>query len=291
MLAQCVVRYGFFELFGVSLTLSTLGFIFLVVATVFIAAGGNVINDIYDVNADRINTPKKVIVGKIVPERAAKTFYFILTFIGLGAGFILSTTMGQPLYMIVFLISALCLYLYSKVLKKVPLIGNLIVSILVGLALYVVGIFEIYPVIDTYEGTEYEALLQILLDFSIFAAVINLLRELVKDIEDMQGDHVARYKTIPLLFGAQRTAKITSVLTLGTLTYISWYAFNYLYDEKIAVATLIFGVVVPLSFIAMKLWEARHKKEYSKISLWLKIVMLIGICTIPLITYTLKNAG
>jgi len=87
---QCIIMFGFFKPFDIQLSLSSLGFTFLVIATVFIAAGGYIINDIIDITADKINKPKKRIVGVSIDQKRAKFLYYILTFVGVGFGFTIS---------------------------------------------------------------------------------------------------------------------------------------------------------------------------------------------------------
>ncbi|MDE0598609.1 MAG: UbiA family prenyltransferase, partial [Dokdonia donghaensis] len=146
---QCIIRYAIAQIEDIDITLSTLGLLFLILATVLIAAGGYVINDIYDVVADKINKAKKRIVGISVDEKQAKLIYFTLTFTGLGLGFILTNLMAHPIYFIYFLLSAGSLYLYARFIKKYAFIGNLLVSILVGLSVILVPLFELVFIAGT----------------------------------------------------------------------------------------------------------------------------------------------
>lgn len=291
---QCIVRYGLAMVEGIDITLSTLGLIVLVLATVLIAAGGYVINDFYDVVADKINKPKKQIVQKLIDEKQTKLFYFLLTFSGLGLGFILTNLMGQSAYFMYFAVSALLLYLYARFLKKYALVGNLIISFLVALSVLLVPIFELLPPLTEMTNDEQIALQMVI--FSIFTAValfafgITLVREIAKDIEDIQGDHVAGYKTLPILIGAQGAARVAVVLILINITAISWYTFTFLYNFKIAVVVIFFAIIASLGFCASKLWEATKKSELSRVSLILKVIMFVGICIIPILIYAICYA-
>ncbi len=287
---QCIIMFGFFKPFDIELSLSSLGFTFLVIATVFIAAGGYIINDIIDVTADKINKPKKRIIGVSIDPRRAKFFYYIFTYVGVGFGFVITAVLKEPLYFLIFPGIAFLLYLYSRFLRKIAFVGNLLVSLTVALSIMIVGIFELFS-IDGYYDNELKAfLLDIILNISIAAFLINLIREIVKDIEDIQGDHVARYRTLPIILGAQRTARIASILCLITLTLISWYTFTFLYDHKLTVAVLFFGVIAPLGYVATRLWEDDKKSHFTRLSLILKVIMFIGILTIPLISQTIADA-
>lgn len=287
---QCIIMEGFFRPFDIELTLSKLGFLFLVIATVCIAAGGYIINDIIDSTADKINKPKRRTVGVSVDEKRAKFLYYLFTFVGVGFGFTLSAVLREPLYFLIFAGTGFALYVYSRFLRKVAFVGNVLVSLTVAMSIAIVAIFELLPIDPGYNDELKILLLHIILDISIAAFLINLIREIVKDVEDIQGDYVARYRTLPIILGAQRTARIASVLSLVTMTLISWYTFTFLYDHKFTVGILFFGVVAPLGYVATQLWEADKKSQFSKLSLILKIIMFIGIVSIPFISYTIANA-
>ncbi len=288
---QCIIRYGFFIPFNVEFTLSVLGFSFLVLATVLIAAGGYIINDIIDVTADKINKPKRRVIGVSIDLKRGKLLYYIFTFGGLGLGFVLSAMIQKPFYFLIFAGTAMALYLYSRFFRKIAIVGNIIVSITIALSIIIVGVFELFPIVDDYNSDIQMLIFGILIDFSLAAFLLNFIREIIKDVEDIQGDHVARYKTLPVILGAQRTARIASVIGLFSLTLISWYTFTYLYDQKVTVAVMFFGIIAPLGYVCTQLWEADKKSQFTKLSLILKIAMLIGICAIPLISYTLENAS
>lgn len=287
---QCIIKYGFFAHFDAQISLSALGFTFLIMATVFIAAGGYIINDIYDVTADKINKPKQRIIGVSIDQKQARLLYYLFTFTGMGLGFVLSAMIRKPLFMLYFLLVSISLYVYSRVLKKVPLIGNILISILVAATILILGAFELVPAMNPENEVQQWAALTVLKDIALFAFLINFLRELVKDIEDIQGDHVARYRTLPIVIGAKRTAQAASVFGLIGIFFITLYTFNYLYNEKWAVAIIFFGIIAPLGYVCAQLWEVTTKKQFSRLSLLLKIIMFLGICAIPLISYTLDHA-
>ena len=289
IVAQCIIKYGFFMHFDAEITLSTLGFVFLVFATALIAAGGYIINDIFDVTSDKINRPSKRIIDVSIDSKKARLLYYLFTFTGLGLGFILSAMIMKPLYALFFFVSAIALYVYSRFLKTVPLVGNILISVIVGLSILIVGVFELLPIVNSINADTQMVVFNVLRDISIFAFMINFIREVVKDIEDIQGDHVARYKTIPIILGVKRTARIMAIIGLVCVAIISLYTFTYLYNEKWAVAIVFFGIIAPLGYVCAQLWEASSKKQFHKLSILLKIILFIGICAIPMISYSLDH--
>src|SRR5690554_635682 len=125
--------------------LSTSQFILLVLATLCIAAGGNIINDIYDIEIDRVNKPDKVLIGKSISERTANNLFFILNIIGVGIGFYLSNVIGRPGFSALFIGISALLYLYAANLKSMLLVGNILVSILVAMSFIIVAIYDLLP--------------------------------------------------------------------------------------------------------------------------------------------------
>ena len=211
-LVQILIKYAlllpFYESHGVVTTLNGLAFSLLVLATVCIAAGGYVINDIYDVAADTINKPEKVIINKHISEKNALTLFIVLNIIGVGLGFYLSNGIGKSGYFVIFFIASALLYLYSSYLKKILFAGNIVVSFVVALSLLLVGIFELLPAITTNNRDVQITFFKIILDYAIFAFMINLVREVVKDIEDIDGDYKAGMQTLPIILGRERATKI-----------------------------------------------------------------------------------
>jgi len=186
---QIIIKYALFPAFNVNITLNGLGFAVLVLATIFIAAGGYVINDIYDMETDAVNKPNKVIVGKSISEDLANKLYILFTVIGVGLGFYLSNSVGKPPFFIVFLAISGLLYIYASYLKQIAVVGNIVVSAAVSLSLLIVGVFELIPAITASNQVVQSSMFEVLTDFAILAFSINFIREIVKDIQDVDGDH------------------------------------------------------------------------------------------------------
>ncbi|WP_299382131.1 geranylgeranylglycerol-phosphate geranylgeranyltransferase [uncultured Lacinutrix sp.] len=279
---QLLVKYALFPAFAMDLTLSPLNFFLLIIATLAIAAGGYIINDIYDIETDTINKPNKVIVGKKITESSANKLYILFTFIGVCIGFYLSHKVGRPPFFGLFVIIAAALYVYASYLKQIAVAGNIIVSILVALSLLIVGIFELIPAMTIENETVQSTMLEILTDFAIFAFLINFIREIVKDIQDVDGDHKVGMQTLPILFGKARTSKVTMGLTLITIAIIIYYITTFLYMHVAAIAYFLITVVGPLIYIAIKMFTAETNNHFKHISFMLKIVMITGMLSMAL---------
>ncbi|MBV7267693.1 geranylgeranylglycerol-phosphate geranylgeranyltransferase [Winogradskyella luteola] len=291
-LVQILIKYTlllpFFEGHGVVTTLSPLAFFLLVLATVCIAAGGYVINDIYDVEADKINKPNKVIVNTYISEKVALQLFITLNIVGVGIGFYLSNGIGKSGYFVIFFIASALLYIYSSYLKQILLVGNIIVSLIVALSILLVGIFELLPVINDSNRVVQTFFFRIILDYAIFAFMINFIRELVKDIEDIDGDHKVGMQTLPIVLGRERTNKIVFVLSLIPLFSVIYYVIANLFKQQLLVGYFLVFVIAPLIYVTIKLFSAEHKSHYKHMSSILKLVMLTGMFSMLLYNYVLK---
>ena len=283
IIAQSLIHYAFFERLGIEIALDHGLFFLLTFATVMIMAGGNVINDILDLEIDQVNKPEKMIVGKKLSLKTAYNLYMALTSIGVLAGFILTRLLDKPALFIVFVLVAAVLYLYSSQLKGILLAGNVLVALMVSLSLLVVPLFDLFPVSDgRLEATAINAS-RVILHLAVFAFAINLLRELIKDILDVNGDHKAGMQTIPVLLGRKTAGTIAFVLSVGILVLILIYTNLFLYSSRYLLIYTTVLIIAPLLYICTRLWYAEQSSQYALIARLLKLIMLLGLGSIPLL--------
>jgi 4-hydroxybenzoate polyprenyltransferase len=288
-LAQILIKYALIEPFEVvRFTLNDFGFGLLVLATLCVAAAGNVINDIYDVDTDLVNKPGKVIIGKSISEKSGFNIYIIFTVIGVGLGFYLSNLVGRSGFSAIFVIISALLYIYATYLKQTLLVGNITISFLVAMSLIIVGLFELLPVITQQNQETQLTFFKIIFDYSIFAFMVNLLREMVKDIEDINGDYKAEMKTLPILIGRERALKVVFAVSLIPLFAVTYYIITYLYTHYIAVGYFLIFIIAPLLYFTIKSFSAETKKEIGFLSLLLKLIMLFGVLSLLLYPFILK---
>ncbi|UCH64362.1 MAG: geranylgeranylglycerol-phosphate geranylgeranyltransferase [Ignavibacterium sp.] len=226
------------------------------------AASGNVVNDIYDKESDKINHPERPLAKGIISDKEAWAAYFVLTL----AAIFLSAFINQIAFAIVVFTSVL-LYLYSIRLKRIPLLGNITIAYLTGLA-FIYGGVAVNNVSDAYLP-------------AVFAFMINLIRELVKDIQDMEGDKKVGLKTFPIKLGTKATNILITSLTV-TLIIFTFYPFvNQIYKIEFFVTVMI--IVNPLLVYFIKLlYEDNHYKNLNKLSNMLKLNMVLGLLAIIL---------
>ena len=285
---QLIFRYGFFKIQNIPLALADWQYLLLVLSTVLIAAGGYVINNIFDQNTDAINKPDRVVVGKSISETQAYNLYIGLTVTGVAIGFYVSNVIDKPGFASLFILIAATLYLYATSLKQMMLIGNIVVALLLSFSVIIIGIFDLYPVTGIENQQQMGLLFSILMDYAIFALMINLLREIVKDIEDTDGDYNQGMSTLPIAIGKSKTGKIVFGLSFIPLFFILFYIHKYLIELLFVTIYLLLFVVGPLIFFTVKIWTATTKKELRILSGILKWIMLFGILSVIVISLNMK---
>jgi len=278
------IKYGFLQRFELPLALNNVWFTILVIATVFTAAAGYVINDIQDIDIDTINKPNRVIVGNTISEKAAFQFYIILNVLGVVGGGIVANHIDKPSLAIIFIIASASLYWYASSLKRVLVGGNLLVSILVALNVLLIVLFDIFPVLNTTENrNSYLLFSKVILYFAIVAFYLNLIREIVKDLQDMNGDKNGGVKSLPIVLGRSRTTLVVFTMGVFALLILLLFCYYQLYDSSMLLAYFIFILGGGLLVFCIRSWNASTKKEYAFLSKLLKGIMFAGICSILLI--------
>lgn len=280
---QLVIKFLFFPYFLVTTQLSNFQFSILLIAILCITSAGYIINDIFDVEADKINKPSSVIITRYFTEEIAKKWYLYLNAIGIILGVFISLSIKKPTYSFIFIGAALLLYLYSKKLKSLPLIGNLAVSILITINVLMLAIFDLN---NSIEKSDYNFVVTTILIISFFAFLLNLIREIVKDIEDINGDYKLKMNTLPILIGSTRTKNIVTVLTALLVIILILFITIFSPEYKIVALYTLFFIIIPLLYITLKMPKIKTKKALHKISILLKVVMFTGINVLIILSFT-----
>ncbi|HAS44232.1 MAG TPA: prenyltransferase [Microscillaceae bacterium] len=239
--------------------------LFLISAsTVIIAAAGYIINDYYDIKIDRVNKPERIIIGHKIQRRVALGAHFTLNMIGIGLGVWVDIKVG-----IINFCAGFLLWLYSNQLKRLPLVGNTVIAALTALVVIVMAVY-------------YQKEQMVLFTFSTFAFFITMVREIIKDMEDVKGDATFGCKTLPIIWGIRRTKNVIyifmSILMLVLLSTLFVY-------RNLFILYLVIFVLPSLFFLFLRLRRADTKKEYRYLSHFCKFIMLIGVLSMVLINY------
>ncbi|UQD57198.1 geranylgeranylglycerol-phosphate geranylgeranyltransferase [Flavobacterium sp. K5-23] len=288
---QLLFRYGFLKMQNINLALSDWQYSLLVLSTVLLAAAGYVINNIFDQGTDTENKPNNVIVGKKISETTAYNIYAVLNISGVAIGFYLSNAISKPGFASLFILIAASLYLYATSLKQIMIVGNVIVALLLAFSVIIIGFFDIYPAINEENQRQMANLFSILFDYALFAFMINFIREIVKDLEDIKGDLSQEMKTLPIVLGVSKTTKLVFALGLIPIFSILIYINKYFISNDLLIITFyaFLFVVAPLIYFCIKIWTAKTKEDFHTLSLLLKWVLLFGIISVLILTLNIKH--
>jgi 4-hydroxybenzoate polyprenyltransferase len=228
----------------------------IIFSTMVIAAAGYMINDYYDVKIDYVNKPDEVIIGRGMKRRVAIFFHSVLNFIGIGVGLLIS-----PRVAVINFIAAFLLWLYSNSLKRQPFIGNFTVALLTGASIWLIGYY--------YQKAEL-----LVLTYAIFAFFLNLIREIIKDIEDRNGDRKHGCRTLPIVLGFRNTKRI--IFLIAFIFVISILVVTYKINNTLLF--YYFGILSILFIVFMyKIYVADRKAHFSQLSILSKLLMMAGI--------------
>ena len=266
---------------------SSPAFVLLVISLVFIVSGGYVINDYFDVETDKINKPNKLIVGNIFTDKEIKLFYKLLTFIGISAGLASSIILMGAKFVTLFAILVLLaclLYSYSSLYKKKIIIGNLIVSASVAFAVFLPWLFEVFHLSNNVLifSVCKETMMNIrpfVLIYTAFAFLITLIREIVKDAEDYNGDSVTHCRTIPVVCGMMKTKIIVGVLSFVLYVFLAYYnSVLVKLNADFAIYTMIVAETIAIMLLPI-LFKIKEFADFHRLSTMLKIIMVVGMLT------------
>ena len=296
-LTQFLVKFSLINPFVENFMLSDNQFYLLVLSTVFITASGYIINDIYDVKTDKVNKEESRIIGKLITSRNAIRWYIIFNFLGLGLGIYISYIVKKPYYSLVFVYCIFSLWTYSKRMKTSFLFGNLQVSLLTALSIFNVALFDIISNGINKNNGEM-MIFKIILFYTAFAFITTFIREIIKDLEDMEGDKKIQAKTLAITYGIEKTKWVSLIFTIFTFLGIAYFQYfqysiaksKFEFDisiwgiNKMAIIYVIFIQLLFL-FLGFKIYNSKVKKDFYFISQLSKIIMIAGILSIPLFTY------
>ena len=228
----------------------------LSLSTVCIAAAGYIINDYFDVKIDLINKPQRVVIGRYLRRRVAMGVHQILNVIGCLIGLYLSKWI-----FVVDVLAVTMLWLYSAQFKRQPLIGNIIVSLLTALSFIILAIY-------------YRQNTDMLLIYALFAFGISLIREIIKDMQDIRGDARFGCRTLPIVWGLRRTKYLLYVL-IGAFISSLFLIASSLQNARLTIIFLL--LLIPIIGFIYRLIVADTRRDFGYLSNLCKLIMLLGV--------------
>ncbi len=321
VLTQYAIRYGIMypilnsvsDDVEVKLQMSNLDFFLLCFSTVMIAAAGYIINDYFDVKIDRVNRPNKIIVGKFLKRRVAMGSHVVINSIAvLIAGYV-AYEIGEWKLVLIQLLTTGALWYYSIIFKKQVLIGNIVVAIMASLVPFVAGLYELILQNANIDNTVNNLLFYLeaetpfndvkfvmnevlrnimywVLGFSLFAFMSTMVREIIKDIEDYEGDKKYFSNTLPVVYGKAKAKIVAQVIAVVMIVLIGYLQYIQIQANDMAsFMYFLFAVQIPLAYVIYKLKMAKEKTDYTQLSRYMKLIMLMGIVYTAFFYYSTLN--
>lgn len=254
MLTQYMAAYFLMDGIFLESLIKDINMLGLSISTVLIAAAGYVINDYYDVKIDYVNRPDRVVVGRYFMRRYILILHAFFNGAGILVGALVSWKVGLIDYF-----AAGFLWLYSNQLKRLPLLGNFLVALLTGMGVFVIYVY-------------YQQSFFLFTAYTAFAFFISLIREIIKDMEDLEGDKKFDCKTLPIVIGIRKTK-----LVIYSIAVVFLITVALLLKRELTFWWVFSGLTVLLGWLSLKLYKADKSKDFSSLSTFSKQIMILGL--------------
>ena len=257
----------------------------LIISVVCVAAGGYVINDYFDVKIDRINRPDDLVVTRVISRDAAMRLFQVLTAVGIVAGLAVAWWARSWNILFIYVVIPGLLWFYSSSYKRMLLVGNLIVAFISALVPLLIAMVNADHLRFLYhESLAYTPIVGQLYvwlgGFALFCMLLTLSREVVKDMEDVEGDRELECRTMPIVWGEKVSKIVVTIVLLATIAliaYLAWFVLPFPMEWATFTGRfIIFGLMVPMLCVLVLLWSARSKRELHTVQQVLKFIMFLG---------------
>ena len=302
-LSQIFIKFFLIDFFIQKDQLLNENFVILLIVTILIAASGYIVNDIYDYNLDQINKPEKVVLGKFLKSRNAIIIYMMFNCLAIVLSIFLCMKIEQEIYILVFLLIIYSLWLYSKKLKKYKTIGNILIAFFISLSILNVPLFSYKNILSD----DRFFVFLIISIFSVLALLINVKREIIKDIEDIEGDKIHKVKSLPIIFGTKKSKLVTIIIGIILMFAISslitfqililrsdllldvggnQFSNPQIWGANYISIIYMFIILIMFFYVELLILNATTKTNFTKASKLLKYLMLLSLLSIPVFSLT-----
>lgn len=268
--------------------LSPLVFSIFVLITVLLAGSANLINDIFDYNADLINKPEKTYIEKLIPISLAWNYYYMLTVTGFIGAVYVAWQSQQWYNLWIYPLASWLLFMYAKKWKSTYIFGNIVVSLFVA---WVWGIL-FYAQLSGHSNTdlqEKDVFIELFMTYFVFAFLVNLIREIVKDVEDIEGDKKSGIVTMPVTKGIPYSKHvITALCGIFIILFCSWLFYSNLTKDYMVRFYHLTFITAPVLLVITHTLKAFTKNHFSFISKVLKLVMMFALAGLILLSKNLS---
>ena len=283
-LSMFLTKYFLIESFISTPLLSDIDFIILTVSILLITMGGYLINDIYDIESDKINKPDKVYITTIISIKNGQFLYFLTSITGLILGLYLSVNKNLNHLSGYFIVTVIILFVYTKILKKLPLIGNVIVALLVSLPIFLMYEFD-HSMISIKDIFDNLFLSIIIFFYLLFAFLTTLIREIIKDLQDIKGDNKLKLKTLPIMIGKKRTINFLIFLSFLLQLLLLLVLIDSFKNDQYLILFFLITLSLLVAYLIYKLRVPFKNNQYQLLSSLMKTIMLVGVLSMTVFKF------
>lgn len=287
---QLLFRYAFLKQQNIPLALNDWQYGLLILSSLLLAAAAYVIHAVFDNGADLISKPHQDNNDQRITETTAYNLYIGLNVSGVAIGFYLANVILKPSFACFFILVASLFYFYATSLRQITILSNFIIAVLVALSIIVIGIFDLFPVVNADNQAQMASLFSILTDYALFAFMITFIREIVKDMEEVNTHYNKGINTLPIAIGISRAIKITIATAIVPFILSLLYINTYFVQNGLLASTLyaFSFVLAPLLYFIVKIFGAKTKKEFHHLSTVLNLILFFGLLSVLVITLNIK---
>ena len=295
ILTMLLVKYALLSLSDKETSFTLFFFIVSCFSILCMTAAGYIVNDMIDLKADLINKPHKIFIGKGIHKNFSWRMYAVLNVLGLGSCFYVLKTLSFTYdYFAIYAGTIFFLYLYSKYLKRLLFLGNMVIAffcsgiVLVTFSLDMEGQSQMGFIWKAFENSfDKIGIFMIVFYYAVFSFISTLIREIIKDIEDVNGDYQMKMYTLPIALGRKRTRNIVIALSLLLLLLLILVLIGLTKNPQFLFLNLylLLFVLVPTLYFTFVLWTAKTKSQFHFLSTLMKIIMLLGIFSMLLFIF------
>lgn len=267
------------EISGAEVLFSKLDFFLFNLSIIFIAAAGYIINDYFDTKIDFINKPEKIIIDKKINRKHAIVWHVILSTLGILLGIYSAIRVGFPKLCLIHILSVGLLWFYSTDFKRMFLIGNIVVAFLSGLIPIMAALFEPNKIFISFKY---------IAGYAIFAFITSLIREIIKDMEDVKGDAALNCKTLPVVLGIKTTKTIIVTIVLATMLLMGYIqSMQFRAHDLISFWYFTITIQLPFAILIYLTLKAENQQHFHRASTITKIIMFTGVLSMFIFYYSL----
>jgi 4-hydroxybenzoate polyprenyltransferase len=293
MMKLCVID-PIIRIFNLTPTFTYLDFVILTLAQILVAAGGYVINDYFDIQADKINRPDSRIVGDEVSRGTATNLHLVMSITGCVLGMLVSMRVGFWPLGLIFPFEVGLLWFYSSAYKGMFLVGNLVVALLIATLPVLPSLYEYRGLIAvddpciTAGAFDPTVIIYWSAGMAAFAFLTTMMREIIKDIEDIEGDNAQGCRTMPIVIGVTASKVVVCIFIIATIAGVVTAYYNFLGSDLKSGIYLGVAVVLPLLFLTVKVLLSKTKEQFHLCSTIAKIIMLLGMLYLLIVWYNFE---